>query len=275
MPTQEDARGALANDAAGNKLFPTERQARIVEMLATQPKILAADLAREFDVSSFTVRADLAALEAKGLLKRCYGGAIPVGKMPEAPLYGQSSVYMAEEKRNIGKKAAEYVQNNDCILVDTGTTTIELVKALDPALTLSIVTNDIAIADYVESALPHVTVMLLGGFMRHGFRYTSGPMVLEQLARLNADKVFLSANGFTPEQGFMSEDTDQAMIKSEFLKRAGTSFMLMDETKFGSRALFTFATGNDVDYLITNEKPMKDYADALGRFKGMRLIVSG
>ena len=50
---------------------------------------------------------------------------------------------------------------------------------------------------------------------------------------------------------------------------------LMDETKFGSRALFTFATGNDVDYLITNEKPMKDYADALGRFKGMHLIVSG
>lgn len=245
-----------------------------MEMLSEQPKILAADLARKFDVSSFTVRADLAALEAKGVLKRCYGGAIPMRKMPETPVYGQRSSHQAEEKRRIGIQAVEFVQNGDYILVDTGTTTIELIKALDPSLKLTIVTNDIAIADYIEGNLPLVDVFLLGGTIRHGYRYTSGPMVLEQLGRFNADKVFLSANGYS-SSGFTCEDTDQAMIKSALIKRAGLTLMLMDATKFGAQAFYSFAAEKDIDILVTDKRPADDYVDQLESLnKHLQLIVS-
>lgn len=275
MSETDEVRGALANDSAGHKLFPAERQARIVEMLSEQPKILAVDLAREFDVSSFTVRADLAALESKGLLKRCYGGAISMKHMPETPAYVQRSSFMAEEKRRIGIQAASFVQNGDYILVDTGTTTIELVKALDPALKLTIVTNDIAIADYVERNLPLVDIFLLGGDIRHGYRYTSGPMVLEQLGRFNADKAFLSANGYVEDGGFTCEDTDQALIKRALIKRAGLSILLMDGTKFGRRAFYSFASEKEIDILITDKRPADEFAEQIGSHnKHLQLIVS-
>ena len=102
------------------------------------------------------------------------------------------------------------MDDGDCIAVDTGTTTIELVRNLNPKLAITIMTNDFAIADLAEEILPNARVLFLGGVMRRGYRYTSGSEVLWGMERYRTDKAFISANGFTVDDGFTSEDPEQA-----------------------------------------------------------------
>ena len=105
--------------------------------------------------------------------------------------YGKRLARKSREKQGIGQLAATLVDDGDCIAVDTGTTTIELVRNLNPKLAITIMTNDFAIADLAEEILPNARVLFLGGVMRRGYRYTSGSEVLWGMERYRTDKAFL------------------------------------------------------------------------------------
>ena len=257
MANETAETASSATDSDGKKLFPEERRARILEMLETSPKVLATDLAREFDVSMFTVRSDLVALEQAGALRRCYGGAMSVSKVSAVADYGKRSEQMHDAKAAIGRAAAKMVADGDTIFVDTGTTTAEMMRSLDEAHGITVVTNDIAIADYAEANLPDVETILLGGAVRRGYRYTTGTMVLDQLAGLHADKAFVSSNGFKPSAGFSSEDVTQAKVKRMYVENADTSIVLVDSSKIGSAAFCMFAGVEDIDVLVT-DRPFAD-----------------
>jgi DeoR family fructose operon transcriptional repressor len=257
MANETAETASSATDSDGKKLFPEERRARIVEMLETSPKVLATDLAREFDVSMFTVRSDLVALEKAGALRRCYGGAIPVSKVSVVADYGKRSMRMHDAKVAIGQAAAKMVSDGDTIFVDTGTTTIEMMRFLNMVHGVTVVTNDIAVADYAETNLPEIEIILLGGIIRRGYRYTTGTMVLDQLASLHADKAFVSSNGFKPSAGFSSEDVAQSKIKRMYVDNADTSIVLVDSSKIGSMTFCMFADVGDIDVLVT-DRPFAD-----------------
>lgn len=134
--------------------------------------------------------------------------------------YGKRLARKSREKQGIGQLAATLADDGDCIAVDTGTTTIELVRNLNPKLAITIMTNDFAIADLAEEILPNARVFSLGGVMRRGYRYTSGSEVLWGMERYRTDKAFISANGFTVDDGFTSEDPEQAQVKRSYVKQA-------------------------------------------------------
>jgi len=244
-----------------DKLFPEERRQRIVERLEHQPKILVKDLAEEFGVSQFTIRADFDELEARGLLLRCHGGALPLDKSTFVLDYGKRSRHMSSAKKSIGAQAALLVSEGDCISVDTGTTTVELVRNLNPQITVTIVTNDFAVANLVEETLPNATLFFLGGLVRRGYRDTASVDGLSGLSDFNTDKAFLSASGFTMDGGFMSEDPKQVQIKRVYLKSARKRYVLIDSSKFKRIAFMRYASIDDVDGIITECSPDPDLMD--------------
>lgn len=246
-----------------NKLFPEERKQRIIERLKQKPKVLVADLSEEFGVSQFTVRADLDELEREGKLCRCHGGALSVEKSGVVVDYSKRKGHMTSAKRALGELAATLVDEGDCIAVDTGTTTIELIRSINPRLNITIVTNDFSVADLAEERLPSARVLFLGGFMRRGYRYTTGVSVLNSLRNYHTDKAFLSTSGLVAASGFMSEDPEQAEIKRAYFEGARKRYVLADNTKFGLVSLVKFADISEVDAIVTDIDPGDEAREAI------------
>ncbi len=239
------------------KLFPEERRAAILDMLAVQSKVLVSDLVKQFGISAFTVRADLDELEAEGKLHRCHGGAMAANKTADVEEYEARAVRHRDEKRAIGAIAAQLVEPGDSVIIDTGTTTVELVRSLASVERLTILTNDLEIAALAEKTIPDAKVFFLGGFIQHGFRYTYGSAVLSALEPFNVDKAFISANAFNVDQGFSSESVEQATIKKEYLKHAREKYLLMDTSKIGLLTLVSFADESDLGALVC-ERPVEE-----------------
>lgn len=186
--------------------------------------------------------------------------------------YGKRLARKSREKPGIGQLAATLADDGDCIAVDTGTTTIELVRNLNPKLTITIMTNDFAIADLAEEILPNARVFSLGGVMRRGYRYTSGSEVLWGMERYRTDKAFISANGFTVDDGFTSEDPEQAQVKRFYVKQARQTYALIDATKFGSVSFVKFADVTEVSCIITDAMPSSDVVSAI-RARNDSLVI--
>lgn len=268
-----DAANPAQAPAEGRKLFPEERRAIVLDLLATTPKVLVADLADRFGVSTFTVRADLDELEREGKLTRCHGGAMAVGKTAFVEEYEKRFAQNRASKQRIGELSARLVEPGDSIIVDTGTTTIELVRCLAGISDLTLLTSDLEIASLAEKTLPHANVFFLGGYVRAGLRYTYGTAVLRMLEPFNVDKAFVSANAFSVDRGFTSESVEQAEIKAAYMAHARERFILADSSKAGHVALSSFAYAEDIDGLVTERALEPALAAALReRNKDIRLI---
>lgn len=240
------------------KLLPEQRRREIVRRLEHQPKVLVHELAEEFHVSQFTIRTDFNELESRGQLQRCHGGALPPEKNIFVLDYGKRFAHMAPAKQAIGSMAATLVSEGDCIAVDTGTTTIELIRHLDPQISLTLITNDFSIANLVEESLPNATLYFLGGVVRRGYRYTASIGGLDGLEGFNTDIAFLSASAFSTENGFMSEDPEQAYIKRTYLTSARKRYALLDSSKFKRVSFIRYATIDEIDGIITENSAQTD-----------------
>lgn len=233
-------------------LFAEERKNRILQLLEENSKILVPELCDIFHVSSVTIRNDLRELEADGRLKRTHGGAIPVDKTSFEPSPSMKEVEHIEEKMKIAAFAAKFIEDGDTIALDTGSTTFELAKCLADKHHLTVVTNDLQIAAYLDAQNDDTQVVLIGGNIRKGFHCTVGSIATSTLQDLNVDKAFMATNAFSLERGFTTPSVQQAEIKMCFLKIASETIMLTDSSKFGKISFIKFADLQAVDRLITD-----------------------
>ncbi|MBY4798231.1 DeoR/GlpR family DNA-binding transcription regulator [Collinsella sp. AGMB00827] len=255
------------------RTLPEERRAVILDLLGMQSKVLVSDLAERFGISSFTVRADLDELEREGKLRRCHGGALPLTKTTLVEDYARRAVTTSESKRAIGALAATLVEPGDSIIIDTGTTTIELARNLSGIENLTVVTNDLMIATVIEQVNPQAKLVFLGGMVRAGYHYTYGEPVLREIDHLHVDKAFLSANGFTLQEGFTSESYEQGMIKTAYAEAASERIALVDMTKFGTITFASFLPFDELDTIVTDMPFEKDDMQAILRLnEGLRFI---
>ena len=233
------------------QLFAEERKERILELLEENSKILVPELSELFEVSQVTIRGYLRDLEGEGKLRRTHGGAIPVGKSGEEPDSKRKAVEHIAEKQRIANAAATLVDDGDVVALDTGTTTLELAKALSAKKHLTIVTNDLKIASFMEDA-SDASIMLIGGTLRRGFHCTTGPMAIAAFKGINADVVFVAANGFSLEHGFSTPSVDHAEMKRTLMSMSSRCVMVMDSSKIGKVSFVSFAALHDIDRLITD-----------------------
>ncbi|MCE9614856.1 MAG: DeoR/GlpR family DNA-binding transcription regulator [Lentisphaerae bacterium] len=240
-----------ADHAPGAELFAEERKAKILEALAAQNKVTVAGLSRVLGVSGTSIRSYLRDLDRAGLLIRTHGGAIARTKTGFEPDSRQKEVHNLDAKRQIARVALSLIDDGDTLMLDTGTTTLELARCLRERRNLTVVTNDLAIAQLLEDHAS-ATIVFMGGVVRKGFHCTVGVQGRELTAGVSADKAFMAANGFSAAKGATTPDITQAETKKRMVAAAGKIILLCDHSKIGKVSFAQFATAAQIACLVTD-----------------------
>lgn len=251
-----------------------ERRAAILTLLEGESSVRVSQLAQTFGVSLVTARTDLDALERDGKLRRTHGGAVSLSRQLTVSVQEQRVNVNVAAKRAIATLAARLVDDGDSLLLDSGTTALEFAWALSTRSSLTIVTADLTIAEYVDRSMPGSDVVLLGGLLRKAHRYTSGPLALSALSALHGDKAFLCPGAYVLGRGFMTDYQSMAQLKRGLLDAAGKRYCLIDASKVGAGGLLHFADTTDFDAIVMDEDPDGVVAAAL-EGTATRLLCAG
>lgn len=232
-----------------------ERRLSILSMLEKTGSISVSKICETFGMSEVTARSDLAALERMGKLRRVRGGALSISHTLMITPPSQRVSVNTDAKQRIATLACDLVEDGDSLFVDSGTTTLEFVKALSDKRDITIATSDLPIANYVEESLPHATTVFAGGTIRRGHHYCCGPLTIKTLSNLYADKAFLGANSFSPGHGLMTEYLAAAEVKQAMLEQSREHILLMDSSKVGLNNFIRFAELGDMSCIVMDRDP--------------------
>jgi DeoR/GlpR family transcriptional regulator of sugar metabolism len=230
------------------------RRLRIVEYIRKRERgvVSITELSQLLAVSEMTVRRDLALLESKGVLRRVHGGAIAYQPSEGDRPFSDRSTRANPQKKVIGWLAAQLVQDGDRIILDAGTTTLQVAYNLTGKNRLTVITNNIPISIEL-SAYPNITIVLLGGIVKHMELCTIGNMVRQSLSLLSADKYFLSATSFSTGMGAMETDMAETEVKQAMLRSAGEVILVADSVKFEMTSLIQVAPTHHIHKIVTDD----------------------
>jgi DeoR/GlpR family transcriptional regulator of sugar metabolism len=233
-------------------ILPAERHSRILEHLQAARSAKIEELATLLSVSDATIRRDLAALAAEGLLSRTHGGALlPTAGTAFELLYQEKRQLNQEEKRRIGKAAAALVADGETLILDSGSTTFEIARHLTRRKNLTLITNDLFIAGSITYD-PSTTVVVTGGVRREGFNVLVGPVAEEFMRNVNVDRSFLAADAVDLEHGVTNATFVEVAIKQQIIAAAREVVLVVDHTKFGNVALVKVCALDRVQRVITD-----------------------
>ena len=259
--------------SATSRLLVEERRRRIMDTLKTAPRVTVAELANRFRVSTVTIRADLRALGQAGSLVRAHGGAVPLtDDEADLPIAVKKSLRHAEKLR-IGERAAQLIEPDETIILDSGTTTAEIARVLRRSLVpgLTVVTNALNVAVELATA-SRVRVMMLGGVLRPPSRSFVGPEAERTLADMHADRLFLGVDGFDLEGGLTTPDPLEAFLNGMMIAVSTEVVVVADSTKFGRRSLSRIAPVDAVRRVVTDKAIDRRMAAAIAD-RGIELIT--
>jgi DeoR family fructose operon transcriptional repressor len=237
-------------DPPSENLFAAERQIQILEMVRQRRKVTVSDLSRKLKVSLPTIRNDLQELHDRGLIVRTHGGAISRTTMGAELDTDHRQETNLPAKQAIAAAALEMIENGDRLILDTGTTTLELARRLSARRDITVVTNDLNIARTLE-AMERMQIVFMGGLVRNGFHCTIGPFAIEFLKSLSVDKAFLGASSVS-RSGAMTPDPWQAETKKSMMAAAAHVVLLADSSKFNQASFARFASLDEFDCLVTD-----------------------
>lgn len=263
-----------ADDPEGN--VPADvRRDRMLEIVRARDYATVSDLAERFAISEVTVRSDLEAMAVRGDVRRVRGGAIATGPRRERPFEESEGAYAAE-KLDIAFAAAALVRSGDTIILDVGSTTAAIGRAIvaRPELTdLVIFTNSVTIGLALEVAIPRFTVVLTGGTLRPLQHSLVDPLGDAVLGRIRADIVFLGCNGVDPRGGITNINLPEADMKRRMMSAARRKIVVADGSKVGQVELAHFCDVTDVDMLLTGKSADPSVVAAL-RERGMFVEIA-
>jgi DeoR family transcriptional regulator, aga operon transcriptional repressor len=236
------------------RLLVEERRRRILELLDTHERATVDGLADQFAVSMVTIRGDLDELANRGRLVRSHGGAIKRLDQGDLRLSVKEALNHHEKVR-IANAAVRLVGENDTIILDSGTTTAEIARALKhrPPRAVTVITNGLNIAMQL-AGLRQVRVIMIGGLLREMSYSTVGPQAEQVLSGLTADHLFLGVDGLDPAIGLTTPDVLEAQLNTLMIRVSREVTVVADSSKFGRRSLSVIAGLSDVDRLITDHR---------------------
>ena len=228
-----------------------DRRAEIMKQLEQEEQVNVFELSRQFNVSEVTIRKDLSHLEKKNILIRSRGGA-----MKRSILNIDLSIYDRRRqniklKAAIGAAAAGMISNGETILLDTGTTVMELARNLPKKIELTVITNSIDIT-FRLAEFPNIRVIMPGGILRRNSLALVGEQTAESLRNFYCDKYFLSADGVDVEKGMLTTNIEEAALARINMKNSQKVFALIDSSKFQSKGITAIAPLDQIDTLITD-----------------------
>lgn len=251
-------------------MLTKRRQQLLLDYIATHKSAQVTRLSEEFNISISTVRRDLIELEQNGLISRVHGGAISIEKQNELPIL-QRSHQQAEEKRRIGRAAADLVSDNDTIMITSGTTTEAMIPFLASKNNLTVITNAVNNA-ILLSQYPQIAVVMLGGWLRHAEFSVHGPLTESTLKELHPQKLFHGIFGFCPDTGLTGSDLQEVQTDRYLISAIPKLIILADHTKFCRSGPVRLAPIEAVATVITDDQAPDEDIAALRR-KGVQVIL--
>jgi DeoR family transcriptional regulator of aga operon len=246
----------------GVSLLNEERRRAILDTLRRDGRVLVLDLARRFQTSQVTIRKDLDELHADGLIHRTHGGALPAhdGALEDPSLREKQKLHR-KEKLRIAEAAAHIVEEGQVVILDSGTTTTEIARALRHFHNLTIVTNAVNIAADLSGSA--VELILTGGTLRKNSFSLVGPVAEETLHRLSADVLFLGVDGFDVQYGLTTPNLLEAKVNRVMVEVSKRTVAVCDSSKFGRRSLSLIVPPSAVHQVISDENVAKGDVRAL------------
>lgn len=258
-----------------DELSAAERRSLIAQMVIEKGQVFVSDLVDMFNVSEVSIRRDLTLLEESKRLKRVHGGAIPIPGNFRTDSFEEKEHLHMDAKECIGKVAASLIQQGNIILLDSGTTTLQVVRNTPSSLRVSnmitMVTNSMPLAQEVLT-WPSPNLTILGGIYLPDYQATVGPQTLYQLQELTADIAFLGTDGLTLEGGATTANVLMAEVDRMMADHARKTVLVTDSSKFGRKGFVPVKMVSAYDTIITDEEAPLDMVKAI-RDMGVEVLL--
>jgi DeoR/GlpR family transcriptional regulator of sugar metabolism len=246
-----------------------QRKRLILARLSVEGQIVAKDLAHELHISEDTIRRDLRELAQEGKLQRVHGGALPAS-VAVGDLRVREQV-SPKDKIELGRAGAEIIQAGQVVILDGGTTAIQVARHLSPDLHATIVTHSPNVAVEVAKHA-HVDIIMLGGRLFRHSMVNVGATVIDAASRLRADLYFMGVTGVHPEAGLSTGDAEEAAVKRALHERAAETVVLASAEKLMAASPFLVASLQEISLLMVPNKTTERVVRSLraGRVKVQR-----
>jgi DeoR family transcriptional regulator, aga operon transcriptional repressor len=244
---------AMRGDGTGMR-DTSDRRLQISTMVRERGSVQVAPLARQFSVSAQTIRKDLHYLAEKGVATRSYGGAISsdvIRVAQEPAVEAKRGIHMAEKER-IGRAAAAMIKPGDSVLLDSGTTTIQIARFIQDDEDITVVTNDFGVLAALAEKTK-INVVMLGGALRRKNMAFYGAQTETAIESLLVDRLFLGVDGFDLERGITTHYEPEAMLNRKMVGVARQVIAVTDSSKFGKTCLHRIVGIDEIDLLITDQ----------------------
>ena len=249
-------------------MFLEERQAKIMEMLERDGKVLVKELAEIFSVTEDSIRKDLSSLELDGKLKRTYGGAVSIAEKLQMTEANRRRISDVEAKRKIASIAVGLMQPQDLVFLDISTISIAIAQLLEKSESpYKILTNMIDVA-VMLARNPKIDLFCVGGRINQSRDGFSDALNLDFISRFRPDVAFIGAFGVDIKKNSLtSRDTTGGIHKARMIEISKSTYVIAEARKLGVEGTYRYAKFEQVDALITEtalSQPLKDAADKLG-----------
>ena len=235
------------------KKSTVDRREKILALLSENGKVYVHELSERFKVSEVTIRNDLDQLEKKNHLIRARGGALKIENQVSMDFnLSEKDKLNSKEKAKIGKIAASLIKDTETVILDSGTTTIEIAKNLSDKNDVSIVTNAINIVNTLIR-FPNVSVIIPGGYLRNKSLSLVGPLAEKNFRNLYVDKAFIGVDGFDPNVGAYTPNFEEAALNEIMINVAKEVIMVTDSSKFNRKSLAFICPTYSVNTIVTDD----------------------
>lgn len=233
------------------KKSTVSRRIYILEQLNAHGQVDVISLSDKLGVSEVTIRNDLTRLEQKNLLVRARGGALKADRVGADFTLSDKNKQHLEEKKRIGRAAAALIEEGETIILDSGTTTMEITKNLSKIPNLTVITNALNVASQLAEQ-QNVNVIIPGGFLRKSSLSLVGSPAEESFRGYFCDKLFLAVDGFNTAHGLSTPNVEEAHLNRVMIEISKQVIVVTDSSKFHKRSFAFIAPVSEVDVVITD-----------------------
>lgn len=250
----------------------TGRQTEILSRARSEGRVEVESLAAAFDVTTQTIRRDLNDLSLNGLLSRVHGGAVPATRVSNVG-YAERRSVAAPAKRAIGRRAAAMIPDGCSVIVNVGTTTEEVARALTSRRDLVVITNNLNVVG-ILSGTAQKEIILAGGVVRQHDGAIVGDEAVAFIRRFKADYAVIGASALDEDGAILDYDMREVAVARAIVENARRTILVCDRLKFGRSAPVRICDVADVHAFVTDAAPPPAFAEACAR-TGVEVAVAG
>ncbi len=248
------------------------RQEAILEKIKQSSKVLSSELSIEMNVSEDTIRRDLKELSNQGLIRKVHGGAVIFDSHSYIPMnYNDRQTFAAKEKKIIAHKAISLLKDDMLVLIDGGTTNLEIARQLPSDLKLTVITNCLPVAMELQSNR-NIHTYFLGGELLSGVPVTVGTDTINLLSEVNADVFFIGTRSLNVEKGLTDIDRSEVLVKRKMAEHSKKVVSVALSEKLNSVQNFNIIPIEKLDILITELSPENQALSLYKNIPGLELL---